>query len=75
MFKMAGKLVHFFLIDEHFHMIKEEDLIPFEVFYEVILRWSLNQDKMVYDDFALFEDQVSREEEIEAFKKMTDRIL
>jgi hypothetical protein len=30
---------------------------------------------MVYDDFALFEDQVSREEEIEAFKKMTDRIL
>ena len=56
MFKMAGKLTHFFIIDEHFHMCKEEDPIPFEVFFEVLLKWALNQEKMQYDDFALLED-------------------
>lgn len=75
MFKMAGKLVHFFVIDDHFYMLKDEDQLPFEVFYEVLLKWSLNQEKMTYNDFAMFEEQNSQQEEIEAFKKMTDRIL
>lgn len=42
MFKMAGKLVHFFVIDQHFHMLRDEDKIPFEVFFEVFLKWALN---------------------------------
>jgi hypothetical protein len=50
-------------------------VLPFEVFYEVLLKWSLNQEKMSYNDFAMFEEQKSEQEEIEAFKKMTDRIL
>ena len=56
MFKMAGKLKTFFNIDEHFHMLREEDTIPFEVFFEVLLKWAMNQEKMSYDDFAMFED-------------------
>jgi hypothetical protein len=75
MFKMAGKLIHFFVIDEHFHMLRDDDRIPFEVFFEVFLKWSLNQEKMSYDDFAMFEDQLNKEEEVAAFKKMTDRIV
>ncbi len=75
MFKMSGKLIHFFVIDEQLHMIKENDPIPFEVFFEVLLKWALNQEKMSYEDFALFEDQNTREEELAAFKKMTDRIV
>ena len=75
MFKMAGKLKTFFVIDEHFHMLLDEDVIPFEVFFEVLLKWAMNQEKMTYEDFAMFEDQVTREEEIAAFKKMTDRIV
>ena len=64
MFKMAGKLSHFFVVDEQFHMLKDDDQVPFETFYEVLLRWALNQEKMSYDDFALFEDQNNREEEL-----------
>ena len=75
MFKMAGKLTHFFIVDDLFHMFKEDDPLPFENFYEIFLKWSLNQDKMTYSDFALFEDQSAEKEETEAFKKMTDRIL
>jgi len=75
MFKMAGKLTHYFVVDEQFHTLKDEDVLPFEVFYEVLLKWSLNQEKMSYNDFAMFEEQKSEQEEIEAFKKMTDRIL
>lgn len=30
---------------------------------------------MSYEDFAKNEEELAREEEIEAFKKMTDRIL
>ena len=72
---MAGKLAHFFSVDDQFHAYKEDELLPFEVFYEVFLKWSLNQDKMSYNDFAMFEDQAAEKEETEAFKKMTDRIL
>ncbi len=76
MFKTAGKLTHFFVVDDQFHMLKgDNDLIPFDAFYEVLLKWCLNQDKMVYDDFSLYEEQNQREEDLEAFKKMTDRIL
>jgi hypothetical protein len=75
MFKMAGKLKTFFVIDEHFHMLREDDNIPFEVFFEVLLKWTMNQEKMSYDDFAMFEDQNSRQEELAAFKKMTERIV
>jgi hypothetical protein len=75
MFKMAGKLTHYFVVDEQFHTLKDEDVLPFEVFYEVLLKWSLNQEKMSYNDFALYEEQKSEQEDIEAFKKMTDRIL
>jgi hypothetical protein len=75
MFKMAGKLIHFFVIDEHFHMLRDDDRIPFEVFFEVFLKWALNQEKMSYEDFAMFEDQLNKEEEVAAFKKMTDRIV
>jgi hypothetical protein len=42
MFKMAGKLKHFFVIDDHFHKLRDEDVIPFELFYDVLLKWSLN---------------------------------
>lgn len=57
-------------------MLKDDnDHIPFDAFYEVLLKWCLNQDKMVYDDFSLYEEQSQREDELEAFKKMTDRIL
>ena len=42
MFKMATKLTHFFLIEEQFHMLKDEDQLPFEIFYEVLMKWSLN---------------------------------
>jgi hypothetical protein len=30
---------------------------------------------MSYEDFAMFEDQLNKEEEVAAFKKMTDRIV
>ena len=53
---MGGKLAHFFAVDDQFHAYKEDELLPFEVFYEVFLKWSLNQDKMSYNDFAMFED-------------------
>ena len=55
-FKMGGKLAHFFSVDDQYHAYKEDELLPFEVFYEVFLKWSLNQDKMSYNDFALYED-------------------
>jgi len=42
LFKMAGKLVHFFIVEDHFHSLKEEDIIPFEHFYEVLVKWSFN---------------------------------
>lgn len=42
MFKIGGKLTHFFVIDEQLHMLKEDDPIPFEVFFEVLLKWALN---------------------------------
>lgn len=74
-FKMAGKLNHFFGADDHFHVLKEDEPISFEVFFEVLIKWSMNQEKMTYDDFASYEDSHQREEELEAFKKMTDRIL
>jgi len=37
-------------------MLKDGDTIPFEVFFEVLLKWAMNQEKMSYDDFAMFED-------------------
>lgn len=38
-------------------------------------KWAIHQDKMAYEDFAKNEDEIAREEEIQAFKKLTDRIL
>lgn len=57
LFKTAGKMNLYFIIDEQFHMIKEDDHLPFDAFYEVLLRWCLNQDKLSYDDFMQFEEQ------------------
>ena len=75
MFKMAGKLVHFFIIEDNFPSLKEEEKISFEAFFDKLVRWALTQEKMTYDDFALYEDQMSHQDEIDAFKKMTERIL
>jgi hypothetical protein len=41
----------------------------------VLLKWSLNQEKMSYNDFAMFDEQNKEHEDIEAFKKLTDRLL
>lgn len=75
LFKIGGKLTHFCDIEELLHGLKDDAPLPFEAFFEVLLKWSLNQEKMVYSDFAMFEEQNTEKEEIEAFKKMTDRIL
>lgn len=56
MFKMAGKLVHFFIIEDNFPSLKEEEKISFEAFFDKLVRWALTQEKMTYDDFALYED-------------------
>ncbi len=72
---MEGKLVENFLVHEHFASIGEDEVISFERFYDVVSKWSISQEKLGYDDFAKHEDEVVKEEQLEAFKKMTDRIL
>ena len=37
--------------------------------------WAVSQEKLMYEDIAKHEEELAREEEIEAFKKLTDRIL
>ena len=75
LFKMAGKLTHFFNPEDYLHGLKDDEPLGFEAFFEVLLKWALQQEKMVYSDFAEYEEQSTEKEEIEAFKKMTDRIL
>ena len=56
-------------------MLGEEDVLAFEKFYDVLSKWAISQDKLSYEDFATHEDEAAKEEQLEAFKKMTDRIL
>ena len=73
--KMEGKLEKNFKTEEQFMNVKEDEVISFEQFYEILGKWAISQDKLSYDDFALHEEENARLEELDAFKKMTDRIL
>ena len=73
--KMSGKLVAHFVAWEQFPSLGESQVVKFEEFYDVLSKWAVSQDKLTYEDFATHEDEVAKEEQLEAFKKMTDRIL
>ncbi|CDW81612.1 UNKNOWN [Stylonychia lemnae] len=73
--KIEGKLVANFQIYENFPHLGDDEVVTFERFYDILSKWAIQQDKMSYEDFATFEDEAAKEEQIEAFKKMTDRIL
>lgn len=40
-FKMEGKLVLNFKAEEQFVAVKEDEVLPFENFYEVLAKWTL----------------------------------
>ena len=73
--KMEGKLVNNFKVEEHFAKLSEKEVIPFDQFYAILSKWVVSQDKLTFEDFSKIEEEMQREEEIQAFKKMTDRIL
>ena len=73
---MDKKLSEHFKAESMFYStIGEDEIISFESFYEHLSKWAISQDVLEYEDFAKNEDEAAREEELEAFKKMTDRIL
>eukprot|EP00349_Pseudokeronopsis_sp_Brazil_P002004 CAMPEP_0202962822 /NCGR_PEP_ID=MMETSP1396-20130829/6876_1 /ASSEMBLY_ACC=CAM_ASM_000872 /TAXON_ID= /ORGANISM="Pseudokeronopsis sp., Strain Brazil" /LENGTH=98 /DNA_ID=CAMNT_0049683617 /DNA_START=435 /DNA_END=731 /DNA_ORIENTATION=- len=74
--KMDRKLVdRLDAVSEFYPQLGEEEVVTFESFYGHLSKWAVHQDSLNYDDFAKNEDEMAREEELEAFKKMTDRIL
>mmetsp|Transcript_38388 Transcript_38388/g.36756 ORF Transcript_38388/g.36756 Transcript_38388/m.36756 type:complete len:160 (+) Transcript_38388:258-737(+) len=74
--KMEGKLASNLDAASLFYQnLGDDEVIGFESFYSNFSKWTLQQETLSYDDFAKNEDEVAREEELEAFKKMTDRIL
>ena len=72
--KMNGKLVANFT-ESQFWDLGEQQVLKFEEFYDVLSKWSISQEALSYEDFATHEDEVAKEEQLDAFKKMTDRIL
>lgn len=73
--KMSGKLVTHYKVAEQYPNLDESQVVKFEQFYDALSKWAISQDKLTYEDFATHEDDVAKEEQLEAFKKMTDRIL
>ena len=74
--KMEGRLVEHFDVNEHFRLTKEDEVITFDGFYDILSKWAITQKELDYDDFGKHEDEAgNREEELEAFKKHTDRIV
>lgn len=62
--KIDGKLADNFKAQEHFSKLKDDETIPFEVFYNTMAKWALSQEKLSYDDFGKHEEELAREEEI-----------
>ncbi len=73
--KTDNKLTDNFQVDKLFAFLDENEATTFDHFYDVLSKWALKQEVLDYEDIAKFEDERTRAEEIEAFKKMTDRIL
>ena len=72
---MKGKLIANFFIQEHFGKFPDDEVLGFDKFYGTLSKWAINQDKLSYEDFAHKEDEEQRGRELEAFKKMTDRMI
>ena len=73
--KMKGHLVTHTQAADTFASLISGEAITFEQFYTILCKWAVTQDKLGYEDFATNEEGEARQEEMEAFKKMTDRIL
>ena len=73
--KIEGKLVAHYKVEQQYGQLEKNETIAFEQFFGNLLNWAVSQEKLTYEDIAKHEEELAREEEIEAFKKLTDRIL
>lgn len=60
--KMEGKLIKNLSVNEVFSSLSEDESLAFERFYDVLAKWAISQDKMSYEDFAKYEDEIAKEE-------------
>ncbi len=72
---MNKKLPEHFSVKDTFKEVQSDEVVAFDSFYDAMQEWAITQEKLDYADFAEHEDSKDREEEIEAFKRMTERII
>jgi hypothetical protein len=55
--------------------VRDDEVMLFDKFYEALSKWAISQDQIPYVEFSQHENELAREEEKDAFKKMADRIV
>ena len=74
---MEGKLVKYFKTEDLFPDISETDVVAFEDLYDLMAQWATGEDQLdlEYADFAIATEKDAGKTQIDAFKKMTDRVV
>ena len=74
---MQGKLVKNFKTGELFPDLADTDVVAFEDLYYLMAQWSTSEEQLEleYADFAIATEKDGAKTQLDAFKKMTDRVV
>ena len=74
---MEGKLVKHFKTQDLFPDLADTDVVAFEDLYDLMAQWAQGEDQtdLDYADFAIATEKDGAKTQLDAFKKMTDRVV
>ena len=75
--QMDGKLVKHFKTEDLFPDLADTDVVAFEDLYDMMAQWGTSEEQqdLDYADFAIATEKDGAKNQLDAFKKMTDRVV
>ena len=74
---MENKLVENFKWEKYYTELGDTDAYQFDDFYDVLKSWAVSEENTTlnYEDFARLDEEAGKANQLDAFKKMADRVV